>query len=596
MRRLVIATTLLALVVLAGCIGSSSSDSVGFAAGGAQDANDFRHNVNAGYVPQPASLPAEGLYHDYYFDTGQTQPCNATFCPSYSRAVTKDPISGNREQFLTVGLNSGIDANEFERKPLNLVVVVDTSGSMESPFGSYYYDNGTRKTVEDDSSKMAAARSALRTLTTHLTADDRFGVVAYDDDARRVVDMARVGDRDMDAVNRKIGSLRAGGSTNLDAGMTVAEEMLRPYRDADRTERETRVVYLTDAMPNVGTTDGGTLGDRLAANADAGVYSTFVGVGVDFNARFVDTVNDVEGANHYVVKSPSEFADRMDEGFAYMVSPLVFDLSVSVNASDYRVERVYGSPDANATTGDVISVNTLFPSRTSDGKTEGGVVLVELERVGNATPTDDGPGSPAAVTLTARYETRNGERHATTRTVAFADREAPYYESTGVRKAVLLAEYATLMQNWMAYERATAGNGTVDVAADDPIEGRTLGEWEQRSVALRASPPYRDRIRAFREHFANEANALDDDALNRELAIMDAILAAAENATDTQATFDARPLRTAVNPDTRTTANPDTRTASNPDTTSISTVPSFGLDVESVQARAREAPRRTPAG
>lgn len=31
-------------------------------------------------------------------------------------------------------------AADFERKQLNLVVVVDVSGSMDSPFDAYYYD------------------------------------------------------------------------------------------------------------------------------------------------------------------------------------------------------------------------------------------------------------------------------------------------------------------------------------------------------------------------------------------------------------------------------------------------------------------------
>ncbi|NHN41791.1 VWA domain-containing protein [Halorubellus sp. JP-L1] len=533
MRRIALATTLAALVVLAGCIGGSSSESMGLAAGGAQDVNDFRNNVDEGYVPQPSSLTAEGLYHDHYFDTGQNRPCNATFCPSYSRAVTRDPLSGERERYVTVGLNSGIDADEFERKALNLVVVVDTSGSMSDGFGSYYYDDdGTRKTVEDDDrSKMAAARDAVGTLTTHLTDDDRIGVVGYDDEARTVVEMGRVGDRDMGAVRERIDGLRAGGSTNLDDAMRSAESMVEPYRNPDRTEHETRVVYVTDAMPNTGTTDGQTLGERLSSNADAGVYSTFVGVGVDFNARFVETVNGVEGANHYVVRSPDQFAERMNEGFEHMVTPLVFDLSVELESDAYRIERVYGSPNANASSGDLLHVNTLFPSRTEDGKTEGGVVLVELERVENATASDDGPA------LTARYETRDGTRHETTRTVEFASRDAPYYESTGVRKAVLLGQYVDLLRNWMAHERARATDGEVDAPAAG-IEHRTLGEWEQTSIPLRVSATYRDRIREFRAHFVAESAALGDERLQRERDVLDTLATHGTNETNATATDD----------------------------------------------------------
>lgn len=40
----------------------------------------------------------------------------------------------------TVGLDSGIQASDFKRKKLNVVLVLDVSGSMGSPFDEYYYD------------------------------------------------------------------------------------------------------------------------------------------------------------------------------------------------------------------------------------------------------------------------------------------------------------------------------------------------------------------------------------------------------------------------------------------------------------------------
>ena len=38
-----------------------------------------------------------------------------------------------------MGLDSGIQ--DFARKKLNLVILIDVSGSMSSPFDSYYYDS-----------------------------------------------------------------------------------------------------------------------------------------------------------------------------------------------------------------------------------------------------------------------------------------------------------------------------------------------------------------------------------------------------------------------------------------------------------------------
>lgn len=41
-------------------------------AGGAQDIENFRENVEAGFLPLPTDLSFEGLAKDYYFDTSRS--------------------------------------------------------------------------------------------------------------------------------------------------------------------------------------------------------------------------------------------------------------------------------------------------------------------------------------------------------------------------------------------------------------------------------------------------------------------------------------------------------------------------------------------
>jgi Ca-activated chloride channel family protein len=525
MRNHALAAVAALMLVIAGCAGGGGPDAavnnpsggnIGLAAGGAQDAIAFRNNVREGYVPQPTDMTAEGLFHDYYFDAGTPGECEQLFCPSYSRAVSTDPLSNETERYLTVGLNSGLSESEFEREKLNLVVVLDTSGSMSSSFREYYYDGGERKTVEDDSSKMAAARDAVVTLTDHLEGDDRFGMVTYSDDARALQPVRRVDETDMGSLETRVRGLEADGGTNLDAGMSEATSMLDPYRDANRSEYETRVVYVTDAMPNLADTSESSLGSRLESAASEGIHSTFVGVGVDFNTDLVESINEVRGANYYTVHSPDQFEERMDEGFDYMVTPLVFDLSLSVASEGYEIAQVYGSPSAEETSGELMEVTTLFPSRTEGNRTEGGVVLIELREVGEAD----------SLRLTTSYETRTGESRESVRTVAFGSEDAPYYGSSGIRKAVALSRYADLMRNWAAYERARASGGAED--PPDGVEHRSdLGEWEQESVDLQVSAPYGERIETFESYFAAEREALGADRMERDADVLGNLLAEA---------------------------------------------------------------------
>ena len=71
----------------------------------------------------------------------------------------------------------------------------------------------------------------------------------------------------------------------------------------------------------------------------------------------------------------------MGEQFEYMVTPLVFDLKLNLKSDDYEIESVYGSDTVNKENGDIMNVNTLFPSKTSSkGEVKGGVVLLKLRK------------------------------------------------------------------------------------------------------------------------------------------------------------------------------------------------------------------------
>jgi len=490
---------------------SAEADDVGLAAGGAKSIANFRNNVDEGYLPLPTDLSYEGLFYDYYFDTEGRGggACAGTFCPRYATAVTADPLSGATERYLTVGLDSGLDS--FERKPLNLVVVLDVSGSMSSGFDEYYYDRfGNRKEVEDHSGrpKIDVATDVVASMTTNLRGEDRFGMVVFNDRAAVAKPVRRVDETDMDAIRGHIQELEAGGGTRMSGGIDAATELLSEYDDHDRTERETRTIFVTDAMPNLGETDDDALLDTLQSNAERHHYTTFVGVGLDFNSEIVDAITAVEGANYYPVHSADEFERTLDEEFRYMVTPLVFDLSLTLSADGYVVEKVYGTTAAEDATTELLRANTLFPSPTSEGKAKGGVILVKL--------AGHGLGDLA---LEARWETRDGTTRRASADVRFPAGGPEQFETSGIRKAVLLSRYADLLKNWMVYERerdAVEADGGVSV----PPDAAELGEWERQSDELAVSERYRDRIGRFVDYFTEEMAAIGDETLRRELEIL----------------------------------------------------------------------------
>jgi len=498
---------------------AAASPSIGFSAGGAKDVNSFRENIMQDYLPLPSDVTYEGLFYDYYFDTGAAKDCKKLFCPSYSYAVSKDPFSLQPQYYLSVGLNSGI--TDFQRKKLNLVVVLDYSGSMGSPFDKYYYDRfGNQLESEVDESgksktKMQIADESVVAFLGHLKPEDRFGLVIFSDEAFLVDPLTGVADKDLDRLKSRILKIGEYSGTNMEAGIEEGTALFDRFQQADKSEYENRIIFLTDAMPNIGETGEIGLFRMLEDNADRGIFTSFIGIGSDFNTELMEAgIAKIKGANYYSVNSALDFKKRMDNEFDFMVTPLVFDLRLKLDAPGYQIEKVYGSPEADQATGELMKVNTLFPSKTEDGQVKGGVILVKLKKLSNQ----------RNMRLTVSYRDRNGVMDSDEAEVDLAEASADFYQNSGIRKAVLLSRYADLLKNWMIDERKAADKGwkivpsvTLANGIVIPVE---LGEWERQSLPLAVSEPYPELFGRFRDYFQREAQAVGDSTLEQEEEIL----------------------------------------------------------------------------
>lgn len=59
--------------------------------GGAKDIGGFRSNIKAGLLPMLEAITPEGLFFEYYFDTGKADeevPQETLFYPSYQFAAS----------------------------------------------------------------------------------------------------------------------------------------------------------------------------------------------------------------------------------------------------------------------------------------------------------------------------------------------------------------------------------------------------------------------------------------------------------------------------------------------------------------------------
>jgi Ca-activated chloride channel family protein len=263
-------------------------------------------------IQQGGIVPAEELrvaeYLNYY-EQHFPQPVDTTLGLDLRVGNTQVPNSGG-EAWVQIGLQAR-SAKPEEIAPLNLALVIDRSGSMDSP------------------EKMPYLKRSLKVFLESLAANDIVSIVAYSTEPEVIVSAREVGDGAW--IDKAIARLEPAGSTNLHGGLMLG------FREVDRyfdPRRNNRVILLTDGIANVGMTDP----DRIAADAQEynqrGIHLSTIGLGRDFNdALLLRLAIQGQGAYHYI-----DSAEEMDKVFRKDVLGLIQkaagDVSVLLRPSD----------------------------------------------------------------------------------------------------------------------------------------------------------------------------------------------------------------------------------------------------------------------
>uniref|UniRef100_A0A7S4R9X8 VWFA domain-containing protein n=1 Tax=Alexandrium monilatum TaxID=311494 RepID=A0A7S4R9X8_9DINO len=328
--------------------------------GGARDARRFRaaaQGRSLGGLPPPSSLTCQGVFSQHAFHVGclEDKASDISLVAHWGWAEAGAAGSGadaassppSNELWLGCFLRSRREGAPRDAAPLDLVLVLDTSGSMNC---TVEFSRNARIRMPQppaadaggQRTRLHLAKEAVRSVFRRLREDDRLSVATFADFGRVLQPLEMVGRIDLQWLLATVDALLPMGGTTLAAGMATAVQAaeLTQSRDVHTGRRHRRAVFLTD-MEDARAEE---LEAMVAEQARLGFCVSFVGVGIDFNSDVAEQVTRHPGANYFCVTGTDELQKVMVDHFDRNFFPTVPDVQVSFQSDVFDVAAVYGTP------------------------------------------------------------------------------------------------------------------------------------------------------------------------------------------------------------------------------------------------------------
>jgi len=272
----------------------------------------MRRYINDGVLPPADSVRVEEFVN--YFDMGYPAPPDVAFGIYADGAAS--PFASDGTVFLRFGVQ-GYEVPEQQRKPANLVFVIDVSGSMAREY------------------RLELVKRSLQMLVDGLRPDDSVGIVVYGTDARVVLDPVSGAQRGriIEAVN----SLQPEGSTNAEAGLILGYDMaMRAYRAG----ASNRVILCSDGVANTGATDPRVILSRIQGYVSEGINLTTVGFGMgNFNDVLLEQMADKGNGFYAYVDDEKEARNLFIDKITSTLQVIARDAKVQVDFNPELVAR-----------------------------------------------------------------------------------------------------------------------------------------------------------------------------------------------------------------------------------------------------------------
>ncbi len=270
-----------------------------------------RRHLRDGRLPPHGAVRIEEMLN--YFSYDYPEPTSDVPF-SVSTEVSTAPWAPSH-QLVRIGVK-GRHVSAAERPRVNLVFLLDVSGSMNSP------------------DKLPLLKRGFEMLVNQLDGSDRVSIAVYAG-ASGLVLPPTPGDRKreiLDALER----LEAGGSTNGGEGIQLA------YAMAQRSFMSggvNRVILATDGDFNVGTTNQDELTRLVQRQARGGTFLSVLGFGSgNYQDRVLEMLADKGNGNYAYIDGLAEAQKVLVEQAAGTIITIAKDVKIQIEMNPKRVK------------------------------------------------------------------------------------------------------------------------------------------------------------------------------------------------------------------------------------------------------------------
>jgi hypothetical protein len=207
----------------------------------------------------------------------------------------------------------------------DIIFVVDTSGSMDSPFAS-----------GSTMSKRDGVASAIESIIPHLSPQDSVSLICYDSNA--YVELDHAGGDETTRIKEAMNAIfKRRGATNFEQAFKVGNAVCAAGKNASK-----KMMFLTDGNSTVGSIKNAKKHNRELA--EKGVTVDCLGVGNDFNFKRMQQLSAVSSGRTELLDRPETagtiFTDLLEGAQSSLINNAVLRFDIPAGSRDIELYQL----------------------------------------------------------------------------------------------------------------------------------------------------------------------------------------------------------------------------------------------------------------